>query len=140
MDMTVRTRHETTNRVTGLGLEVWEREMGFPIPSPSCCSTAHAPVEVEMWVHRFGRLAERRRPKKTGGEHALDQPQKCVGAFSEKAPGLDPCPINAPPSLASPTAHSWRDRLKSRYPAHGPPSKDRQFIYPDQQPSPPKID
>ena len=83
-DMTVRTRRETTNRATG-----WLGSVGkgdsFPIPSQSCCSTAHAPVEVEMWMHRFGRLAERRRSKKTG-EHTLDQQGLPRGFYYVKDP------------------------------------------------------
>jgi hypothetical protein len=114
-----------------------------------CCTLAigggngvYAPVEVEMQMHRIRRASRATAIKKQGGEQCakIDKGcrgfyyvkiQKCVGVSSESAHGLDSCPINVPPSLASLTADSWRNRPNPEAPAHGHPSKDWHLMYPE---------
>jgi hypothetical protein len=80
-----------------------------------------------MWMDRFGSDSD----QKTGGEHTLDRQGLSGGLLRQKTPMCWRIFRKAPWALihvqstlwlASPP-RSWRDRLKSRYPAHGHPSK-----------------
>jgi hypothetical protein len=141
-DVTVRTAARNHKPRNGVAWEVWETER--PSPSrPGPVVRLHMPQS--KWKCECIALERASRAtaiKKQSGEHTakIDKGcrgfyyvkiQKCVGAFSEKAHGLDTCPINVPPSLASLTRRQLAQSPKSRCPAHGHPSKDWHLMYPE---------
>jgi len=125
---------------------VWERQMGFPSRPSPCCSPAHAPVEVEMWRHRFESSRATAIKKKTGGcarstratpgVLLRQKPKNALAHFPKMHLALTHVQSTRPLPLASPTSHSLGQSSKIPIPCSRTPVQ-RSAVYVSPTSSPP---
>jgi hypothetical protein len=135
----------------GVAWKCGKGRWAFPSRPSPCCSTAHAPVEVEMWRHRFESSRATAIKKKTGGcarstratpgVLLRQKPKNALAHFPKMHLALTHVQSTRPLPLASPTPHLPRLGAIVQNPdtlLTDTRPKIGSLCSPNQQPSPPK--